>query len=89
VLAAEGESALTERAQRHRGNRRLLGSEGVRAVRSRSNGEGSEGSEPFDQDQTGKSQTGTNEWLQVALTGGPRRQVRVREAVSRGLDRSI
>jgi hypothetical protein len=38
-----GESALTERAQRQRGNRRLQGSEGVRAVRSRLDGEGSKG----------------------------------------------
>jgi hypothetical protein len=55
---------------------------GVRAVRSRSYREGSEGSEPFDQDQTGKSQTGTDERLRVALTGGLGRQTRVCEAVS-------
>ena len=95
-----GESTLTERAQRQRGNGRLQGSEGVRAVRSRSDGEGSEGvrrgvrrgsegSEPFDQDRTGKSQTGTDERLWVALTGGPGRQVHVREAVFHGPDRGI
>ena len=93
---------LTERAQRQMGNGRLQGSEGVRAVRSRSDGEGSEGvrtgpnrsegcegSEPFDQDQTGKSQTRTDERLRVTLTSGSGRQVRVREAVSRGPGRSI
>jgi hypothetical protein len=37
----------------------------------------------------GKSQTETDEWLRVALTGGPGRQARVREAVSRGSGRSI
>jgi hypothetical protein len=37
------ESALTERAQRQRGNGRLQGSEGVRTVRPRSDGEASEG----------------------------------------------
>jgi hypothetical protein len=47
---------LTERAQRQGGNRRLQGSEGVRAVRSRSDG---------------GNQTGTDERLWVALTGGP------------------
>jgi hypothetical protein len=60
VSGTEGESALTERVQRPRGNRRLQGSEGVRAVRSRSNG-GSEG---------GPS---GSERLRMALTGGPRR----------------
>ena len=34
-----GESALTTWAQRQRGNGRLQGSEGVRAIRSRSDGE--------------------------------------------------
>jgi hypothetical protein len=68
------ESAQTERAQRQRGNERL---------------QGSEGSEPFDQDRTGKSQTGTDERLRVALTGGPGRQAHVREAVSRCPGRSI
>jgi hypothetical protein len=91
-----GESALTERAQRQRGNRWLQGSKGVRTVRSRSDGKGSEGvrggfegSEPFDQDWTGKSQTGTDERLRVALTGGPGHQAHVCEAVSHGLGRSI
>jgi hypothetical protein len=84
-----GENALTERAQRQRGNGRLQGSEGIRVIRSRSDGarsRGSEGSEPFDQDRTGENQTGTDERLRVALTGGPGRQACVREAVSRGLD---
>jgi hypothetical protein len=48
VSATEGESALTERVQCQRGNRRLQGSEGVRgvrAVRSRSDGGGPRGSE--------------------------------------------
>jgi hypothetical protein len=40
-VSAIGGKTLTERAQRQRGNRRLQGSEGVRAVRSRSDGEGS------------------------------------------------
>jgi hypothetical protein len=43
VSSTEGESVLTERAQRQGGNGRLQGSEGVRAVQSRSDGEGSEG----------------------------------------------
>jgi hypothetical protein len=68
------ESALAEWAQHQRGNGRL---------------QGSEGSEPFDQDRTGKSQTGTDERLRVALTGGPGRQAHVREAVSRGPSHSI
>jgi hypothetical protein len=100
VSATKGESTLTERAQRQGGNRRLQGSEGVRAVRSRVDGErseggvrrgprGSEGSEPFDQNWTGKSQTGTDERLRVALTGGPGRQACKRELVSRGPGRSI
>jgi hypothetical protein len=99
MSTTEGESALTERAQRQGGNGRLQGSEGVRAVRSRSDGggpkgvrtgpSGSEGFEPFDQDQTGKSQTRTDERLRVTLTGGPGRQACVREAVSRGPGRSI
>jgi hypothetical protein len=79
VSATEGESVLTERAQLQRGNGRLQGSEGVRVVRSRSDGEGSEGvrggprgSEPFDQDRTGENQTGKDERLWVALIGGVR-----------------
>jgi hypothetical protein len=58
--------------------------EGVRGVRG-----GSEGSEPFDQDWTGKSQTRMDERLRVALTGGTGHQAHVREAVSRGPGRSI
>jgi hypothetical protein len=64
----EGESALTERVQCQRGNRRLQGSEGVRAVRSRSDGGGPNGSkrvrggpsgsESFDQDRTRETRTG-------------------------------
>jgi hypothetical protein len=77
VSATEGESALTERAQRQRGNGRLQGSElfdqdrtggggGVRAIRSRSDG---------------GNQTGKDEQLWAALTGGTGRQARMREAV--------
>jgi hypothetical protein len=66
VSATKGESVLTERAQRQRGNGWLQGSEGVRAVRSRSNGE---------------NQTGKDERLWAALIGGTERQARVREAV--------
>jgi hypothetical protein len=50
---------------------------------------GPSGFEPFDQDRTGKSQTGTDERLRVALTGGPGHQAHVREAVSRSPSRSI
>jgi hypothetical protein len=49
-------------------------SKGVRTVRSRSDG---------------RNHTGKDEWLRVALTGRPGCQTRVREAVSRGPDRSI
>jgi hypothetical protein len=76
VSATKGESALTERIQRQRGNRRL---------------QGSEGSEPFDQDRTGRgprgsrgsegvrvvrsrsdgeNQIGKDKRLRVTLTGG-------------------
>jgi hypothetical protein len=55
VSAIEGESALTERVKRQRGNERLEGSEGVRDVRSRSDG---------------GNQTGMDEQLRVTLTGG-------------------
>jgi hypothetical protein len=69
VLATEGESALTERAQRQRGNRWLQGSEGVRAVRSRSDG---------------GNQTGKDERLRAALTGGTGRQgVQARSGIPR------
>jgi hypothetical protein len=58
--------------------------EGVRTGPS-----GPRGSEPFDQDQMGENQTGKDERLRVALTGGSERQACVREAVSRGPGRSI
>jgi hypothetical protein len=67
VSTIEGESALTERAQRQRGNGRLQGSEGVRAVRSRSDGEGSEGG------------PNGSEWVQ----GGPSESERVRAVRSK------
>jgi hypothetical protein len=51
-----------------------IGRGGVRTVRSRSDGE---------------NQTGKDERLRVALTGGLGRQARVREAVCRGPGRSI
>jgi hypothetical protein len=89
VSATEGESALTERAQRQRGNERLEGSEGVRAVRSRSDGEGSEGVRAVRSRSDRENQTGKDERLRAALTGGIGRQTRVREAVSRGPGRSI
>jgi hypothetical protein len=50
---------------------------------------GLRGSKPFDQDRTGENQTGKDERLRVALTGGPGRQACVREAVSHGPGRSI
>jgi hypothetical protein len=50
------------------------GSEGVRAIRSRLDG---------------GNQTGKDERLRVALTGGPGLQARVREAISRGPGRAI
>jgi hypothetical protein len=103
VSAIGGESELTELAQRHRGNGRLQGSEGVRIVRSRSDGggpKGSEwvrggskrvraGSEPFDLNQTEGNQTRKDERLWVALTGGSGRQARVCEAVFCGPGRSV
>jgi hypothetical protein len=74
VSVTEGESALTERAQCQRGNGWLQGSEGVRAVRSRSDGE---------------NQTGKDKRLRLTLTGGPGHQARGHEAISRGPGRSI
>jgi hypothetical protein len=56
--AAEGESALTEQAQRQRGNRRLQGFEGIRVVRSRSDGEGFEGVQAVRLRSDEKNQTG-------------------------------
>jgi hypothetical protein len=70
VSAIEGESALTERAQRQTGNERLQGSEGVRAVRSRSDGEGSKGVRAVRSRSDGGCQTGKGERLRAALTGG-------------------
>jgi hypothetical protein len=89
VSATEGESALTERAQRQRGNSRLQGSEGVRAVRSRSDEEGSEGVRAVRSRLDGGNQNGKDERLWAALTGETGRQMRVREAVSCGPGRSI
>jgi hypothetical protein len=79
VLATEGESALTERAQRQRGNGRLQGSEGVRAVRSRSAGGGGVRAVRSRPDRG--NQTGKDERLRAVLTGWTRRQARMREAV--------
>jgi hypothetical protein len=69
VSATEGGSALTERAQRQGGlgaDKRARASgragakwyPGVRAVRSRSDGGGPRGFEPFDQDQMGEIRPG-------------------------------
>jgi hypothetical protein len=80
---------LTERAQCQRGNGWLQGSEGVRAVRSRSDGEGSEGVRAVRSRSDGRNQTGTDERLQVVLIGGLGCQARMRKAVSRGLGHSI
>jgi hypothetical protein len=86
-----GEGALTERAQRQRGNGRLQGSEGVRVVRSRSDGGGPKG---FERVRTGPSGSeGGSERVRVGANGTDRRarvcQARVHEAVSRGPGRSI
>jgi hypothetical protein len=89
----EGESVLTERVQCQGGNRHLQGSEGVRAIRSRSDGgrgpRGSEGVRTVRSRSDGGNQTEGVEWLWAALTSGPGCQVCVREAVSRGPGRSI
>jgi hypothetical protein len=83
----EGESVLTEQAQRQRGNGRLQGSEGVQAVRSRSDGgvrggpRRSEEVRAVRSRSDGGNQTGKDERLWAALTGGTGRQARVREAV--------
>jgi hypothetical protein len=53
---------------------------GVRAVRSRSDW-GSEGVRAIRSRSDGENQTGKDERLWVALTGGPGRQARMREAV--------
>jgi hypothetical protein len=76
-----GERALTERAQRQRGNGRLQGSEEVRAVRSRSDGGGPKGV------RTGPRgvRAGANGTGRLARAC----QARVCEAVSRGPGRSI
>jgi hypothetical protein len=92
VSAIEGENVLTEWVQRQRGNGRLQGSEGVRAVRSRSDGEGSERVRggPSRSIKIGRgNQTGKDKRLWVTLTGGSGHQVRVHEAVSRGPGRAI
>jgi hypothetical protein len=46
-------------------------------------GRGPGGSEPFDQDRTGKNQSGKDERLRVTLTGGTGRQARVRSGIPR------
>jgi hypothetical protein len=86
----EGESALTERVQRQRGNRQLQGSEGgsSRSIKIGQR-EGSEGVRAVRSRSGGGNQTEGGEWLRVALTGGPWRQARVRVEVSRGSGRSI
>jgi hypothetical protein len=68
------------------GNGRLQGSEPFDQDQTEG---GPRGPEPFDQDWTGENQTGKDERLWVALTGGPGCQGCVREAVSRGPGRSI
>jgi hypothetical protein len=78
VSAIEGESALTERVKRQRGNERLEGSEGVRDVRSRSDGgggvrrgpRGPKGVQTVRSRSDGGNQTGMDEQLRVTLTGG-------------------
>jgi hypothetical protein len=88
----EGESALTERAQRQGG----LGAgrwarasgragakryPGVRAIRSRSDGGGSE---PFDQDRTGENQTGETDMREAApLLSAAVRSPELRQARAR------
>jgi hypothetical protein len=67
VSATEGENALTARAQHQRGNRWLQGFEGVRAVQSRSDGEGSEGVQAVRSESDGGDQTGGNRRLRAAL----------------------
>jgi hypothetical protein len=66
--------------------------EGVRREFERVRG-GSErvqaGSEPFDMNWMERNQTGKDERLWVALTGGSGRQARLREAVFRGPGHSI
>jgi hypothetical protein len=76
-----GESVLTERVQRQRGNGWLQGSEGVRIVRSRSDGRGSEGVRAVRSRSDGGNQTGKDERLRVTLTGETGRQTCVHEAV--------
>ena len=66
MSATEGESTLTERAQRQRGNGRLQGSEGVRAVRSRSDGAGSEGVRAVRSESDVGAPTGGNKRLRAA-----------------------
>jgi hypothetical protein len=80
VSATEGEGALTERVQRQRGNGRLQGSEsfdqdqteGVRrgSKRVRASSSGSERVRVVRSKSNGGNQTGKDERLRVALTGG-------------------
>jgi hypothetical protein len=58
VSATEGESALIERAQRQRGNGQLQGSEGSEPFDRDRTGRGPRWSEPLDQDRTGKIRPG-------------------------------
>jgi hypothetical protein len=86
-VSDRGESALTERIQRQRGNRRLQGSEGSepfdqdRTRRGPRGSRGSEGVQAVRSRSDGENQIGKDKRLRVTLTGGSGRQARVREAV--------
>jgi hypothetical protein len=69
------------------GYRDPSGSEGVRGGLSRSIKIRLRGSEGVRAD--GENQTGNDEWLRMALTGGPGHQACGHEAVSHGLGRAI
>jgi hypothetical protein len=56
---------------------------GVWAIRSRSDGRGSEGVRAVRSRLDGGNQTGKDERLRVALTGGSGRQARVRSGIPR------
>jgi hypothetical protein len=89
VSATEGESVLTEGPSTRGETDGYTGPRVSEPFDQDRTGRGPRGSEPFDQDRTGGNQTGKDERLRVALTGGSGRQARVREAVSRGPGRSI